>query len=146
MEILFDIESESRYLAKRQLTSLQSLLNSLARTELLEIGKSCLLLYTAVKKTHETRVIDAFSKHLYCDTPLLDGQLRKGLVRPTNADTLKPNVFFRHQAKAAIDVLGNEIDLEWCDRDVTKFLFWTMGTVRLPAFRTRNSQPCVTKL
>jgi hypothetical protein len=125
MDILFTTEEEE---ATRKLTALQQLLHRLPREAMLRTGKTCIYAYNTTKKVHEARVIQAFSKYLYCG-PTTPGQLRKGLVLPLNAFTNEPNVFYPHQIRAAIDVVGSDVDLEWDDRDVTKFLFWTMGSV-----------------
>jgi hypothetical protein len=123
MDTLWDAE-EINNLKKRQRTALQQLLHRLPRSDMLEFGKVCFTTCIAAKAVHEERVVQAFSKFLYSDTQPIAGQLRTGLVRMTNAVTAEPNVFYPHQIKGAIDVVGTDVELEWDDRNVTKFLFW----------------------
>jgi hypothetical protein len=131
MNILFETESESTHLTHKQRTALQSLLFRLPKTEMMAIGKTCLAMSLLSKQVHQSRVTQAFSKYLYCDTPPLHGQQqqhRTGIVLKTNTTTHSPNVFYPHQIKAAIDVVKTEVELEWEDKHVTKFLFWEMGS------------------
>jgi hypothetical protein len=131
---LFMFTTESEMLGKNRDFALHSLLSGLPRSDMLEFARTCSLIHSFTKKVHETRVIKAFSNFLFADTPMIDGQLRQGMVRKYNATTRQENMFFPHQVKGAIDVVKTDIDLEWDDRDVTKFLFWEMGTVRLWLF------------
>lgn len=143
MRCLFTRKTESGLSGKSRDLALHSLLHRLPRAEMLAFGKTCSLLNVTAKKVHEKRVIEAFSSYLYNDTPLVEGQLRKGLIRRRNASTDQENVFFAHQIKGAIDVVGTDIDLEWEDRDVTKFLFWEMGTVAVVLFEPYASLQCI---
>jgi superfamily II DNA or RNA helicase len=120
--------TETELLGKNQDVALHSLLYRLPRASMMEFGKTCSLVYHATKTVHQKKVLETFSKFLYAHTPKVDGQLRMGLVRSYNATTDEENIFFPHQVKGAIDVVKTDIDLEWDDRDVTKFLFWEMGT------------------
>lgn len=104
-----------------------SLMLRLPKDDMFALGKTCKRAIEFARVAHVERKIKAFTPYLYNDTPLVDMQLRGGIITRTNSVTGGNNVFFDHQIKIAMEVAHTDIGIDFEERAVHKILVWDMG-------------------